>query len=78
MNIKELLKHYKNLIIIAILFIVIAFSWNFINSFSASNTSSAWDGVVAKGFASGTGTADNPYVISDASEFAYFKKLLNF
>ena len=76
MKVKKLLFHYKNLILIAILFIVILFMWNFISSFSANIDSSAWDGIVAKSFASGTGSLDNPYVISNASEFAYFKSLL--
>ena len=76
MKIKELLIHYKKLIIVAVLFIVILLSWNLINSFSAPSNSSAWDGIVAKEFTSGTGTPNNPYVISNASEFGYFKSLL--
>ncbi len=32
-----------------------------------------WDGTVASGFALGTGTQADPYIISTAAEFAYFK-----
>ncbi|MBR7042468.1 MAG: hypothetical protein IKI04_03095, partial [Bacilli bacterium] len=35
-----------------------------------------WDGVVASSFTSGTGTAENPYIISNAAEFAYFRNLM--
>ena len=36
-----------------------------------------WDGVsVATSFSKGNGTVENPYVIQDASEFIYFKKLI--
>ena len=76
MRIKELLIRYKKLLIIAVLFIVILLAWNLINSFSELNDSSAWDGVIARDFASGTGTVENPYVISSASEFGLFKSLL--
>ena len=76
MNVKGFGLHYKKLIIIAVLFIVILLTCNFIRSFSASNASSAWDGVAARKFASGTGTNENPYVISNASEYAYFKSVL--
>lgn len=32
-----------------------------------------WDGSVASGFAGGDGTQANPYLISNAAEFAYFR-----
>ena len=36
-----------------------------------------WDGVeIAKSFKAGNGTLENPYVISDASEYMYFKELI--
>jgi len=76
MKVKELLFHYRKLIAITMILVVIVLTWNLISSFSASLDSSAWDGVVANKFASGTGTINNPYVISNASEFAYFKSLL--
>ena len=35
-----------------------------------------WDGSIASSFNSGSGTFDSPYIISNASEFAYFKESL--
>lgn len=76
MRVKEFIRQHKYTILIAVIIIVITFLWSFINSFSEDVTSSAWDGVVARNFASGTGSTDNPYVISNASEYAYFKQVL--
>ena len=36
-----------------------------------------WDGSVATKFASGDGTQENPYLIQNASQFAYFAKQVN-
>ena len=36
-----------------------------------------WDGSVASGFASGSGTRDNPYIISTAGELALFRDMVN-
>ena len=42
--------------------------------FSAVNTyADTWDGTSATGFESGNGTADNPYLIKTAEQFAYFR-----
>ena len=35
-----------------------------------------WDGMVATSYADGDGTSDNPYIISNGSEFAYFSEQL--
>ena len=35
-----------------------------------------WDGSIASSFNSGNGTIESPYIISNASEFAYFKESL--
>ena len=35
-----------------------------------------WDGSVSSSFSSGSGTLESPYIISNASEFAYFKESL--
>ena len=75
-RIKGFVKQYKKPILIAVVLIAIAFALKFINSFSETHTDSAWDGVVAKEFTSGTGTNENPYVISNAGEYAHFKELL--
>ena len=37
----------------------------------------AWDGSVSDGFSAGTGTAEDPYVITDASELAYLSASVN-
>ena len=76
MQLIEGIKKRKNIILIAMILIVIAFSLSFISSFSSTTSSTAWDGIAANSFTSGTGTSTNPYVISSASEFAYFKDLL--
>lgn len=36
------------------------------------NSITAWDGSIANSYRSGDGTSENPYVISNGSEFAYF------
>ena len=46
------------------------------DSFSNS-TEELWDGVsVSSSFSAGNGTEENPYVISNGREFAYFKKII--
>ena len=75
-KIKELLKQYKSILFIAVFIIVILLSWTLLHSYSDEVVDSGWDGVVARSFTSGTGTENNPYVISNASEFGYFKSLL--
>lgn len=72
----KVFRKHKSIFVIVTMLIVILLSWSFINSFSETTTSTAWDGVVANSFKRGTGTVKNPYIISDASEFAYFKTLL--
>ncbi len=45
--------------------------------FSYSELEEKWDGVtVATSFSGGNGSAENPYVIKDASEFVYFQSLI--
>ena len=69
------LKPNKIFFAVAII-VVIAFAWALIKSFSVTTETSAWDGVVARSFTSGTGTENNPYVITSAGEYAYFKQLM--
>jgi len=38
---------------------------------------SVWDGPIATGFASGTGTEDDPYLISSEAELAYLAQSVN-
>ena len=73
---KEFINEHKLISFITMFIVVIVLSWTFINSFSEDFDDSAWNGVVARQFTSGTGTEENPYVISDASEYAYFKSVL--
>ena len=75
-KIKAYIKQHKSALLIAVILIATILVWNLASSFSETVTDSAWDGVVARDFTSGTGTIQNPYVISSAAEFAYMKGLL--
>ena len=73
----KLKAQYKKPIIIMLLCLLIAFlSLLIINTFSAKTEDSSWDGIVASSFTSGSGSKENPYVISSSSEFAFFKYVL--
>ena len=72
---KEWILKHRIILIITVIFTVLL-SWNLMHSFSETVSDDAWDGVVALTFSSGNGTEDNPYVISNASEYGYFKDLL--
>ncbi len=37
-----------------------------------ADTENAWNGTIAEGFATGTGTEDDPYIIANADQLAYF------
>ena len=37
-----------------------------------------WDGTVASSYRNGTGTRNDPYIISNAKELAYFEKMLQY
>lgn len=73
-KLENIVKHRFLFLLVAL--IAILLSWYFVNTFTSSISDSGWDGVVADSFTSGTGTQENPYVISNAGEFAYFKQLL--
>ena len=79
MNIRRSKKNkisYSSIYILIALLIIILCMIIFIPSWSSKVSSSAWDGVVATSFSSGNGTEENPYIISNASEFAYFSEML--
>lgn len=76
MAVKKFILNHKNLLISAFAFAAIVLSCSLLSSYSSATSSSAWDGVVARSFAGGTGTNNNPYIISNAAEFAYFKSVL--
>ena len=46
-------------------------------SFISLSAQAVWDGTVATSFAGGTGTQDDPYLISDGAELAYLSKIAN-
>lgn len=48
-----------------------------IGSFAAEATTSTWDGVAVSSSLSGTGTEDDPYLISSAADLAYLAKAVN-
>lgn len=45
---------------------------NYVNLETMFNETQTWDGSIAESFNSGTGTQEDPYIISNASEFAFF------
>ena len=45
-----------------------------IGMLSISAADNVWDGTVSNGFAGGTGTASDPYLISTPSQLAYFSQ----
>ena len=73
---RKKLKLKKMPLIASICVLVILALFIFPNSFSETIDDSAWDGIVANSFTSGTGTEENPYIISSPGEYAYFKKLM--
>ena len=75
MQLKEVFFKYRIYFIIAAIAVVLL-TCSLFRTFSESSSSSAWDGEVAREFHSGTGTVNNPYVISNAGEFAYLKEVL--
>ncbi len=75
---KVVKKHYKKIILLTgVLVILLSFWFASKITYSEKRTSSIWDGTIAKSFASGNGTSDNPYIIKDGSELAYFFQLIN-
>lgn len=76
MQIANVLKKHKKLLLIAGIIIAIVFAITLFKTFSETVTDDGWDGVIARTFTSGTGTDDNPFVISNASEYAYFKQVM--
>ena len=76
MMFKNLVNKHKNLFFTAIILFALFSVASLIKTFSSTTDDSSWDGVIARNFTSGTGTVDNPYIIGNASEFAYFKDLL--
>jgi hypothetical protein len=63
-------KYYTYIIVFAIIIsLSIIVFWP---TFTENVTSTVWDGTIASSFNSGTGTLDDPYIISNGNQFAYF------
>ena len=69
------LKEKKLLVVGVLLF----FAVNIIiyTTFSEKTTSTIWDGSIADKFSEGSGTSEDPYIIKDGSELAYFMQVIN-
>ena len=50
---------------------------NYVNLENMFNEIQTWDGSVATSYASGSGTEEDPFVISNASELAFFTQSVN-
>ena len=76
---KKLFKGSKKklILLVGVLAILAFLLLIFKNTYSEKTTSSIWDGSVASSFSGGNGTSDNPYIINNGSELAYFFKLIN-
>ena len=71
----------KLIVLIVILLILLAVSVTIptlsqYNNRTSTNTIATWDGNVASSYRSGEGTLEEPYVISDGAELAYFASQL--
>ena len=78
---KEYINHKRKIFISIFATLILLLFIYFIYSFIVDRTTLAnedkWDGVsIATSFSSGNGTIDNPYLISNGSEFIYFKNLI--
>lgn len=82
---KNLLTRLKNvsrvkfIIVLVVLLLAVSISFptlarykNRIDIEHVLTTLGAWDGTVAEGYKKGTGTEEDPYLISNANEFAFF------
>ncbi len=76
MKLQSILKKHKFIPILIVTVVISLLSWKIVSTFSVDTTTTAWDGVAATSFKSGTGSLENPYLISNAGEFAYFKNIL--
>ena len=78
-SVKNVFKKYKIIFIVTalIIFAALVVSIPSLAKFKNRNTIytvSNWDGSIAESYKNGDGTKDNPYIISDGSEFAFFAK----
>lgn len=76
----EKIMHFIKKNIFLIISLIAFFSAIFIiafPSFSEKRTSTLWDGSIATSFNKGSGLVNDPYIISDGSELAYFFTVIN-
>lgn len=78
---KKLVVRKTAILKITCAFLVLIACFIIINLFTATSTLSnievAWDGVeIATSFSGGNGTKENPYQISNGSQLAYLKKVV--
>ena len=76
-NIKKIVEKHKIVVVIVslIIFVGLAVSIPSLAKLKNRNTIytvSSWDGSVATSFRKGDGTEENPYIISNGSELAFF------
>lgn len=74
-KVKDFILKYRLYLIVTLAFVAGFFVIK--NTFTLKTSSSVWDGTVASSFAGGNGTIDNPYVIKEGSELAYFFSVIN-
>ncbi|MBE6032417.1 MAG: hypothetical protein E7224_04415 [Clostridiales bacterium] len=67
----------KSLIYVFVLLLLCTFPLSTAHASMAIPEDSVWDGTVASSFVSGTGSSDDPYVISNGQELALFSELVN-
>lgn len=76
----ERIMHFIKKNIFLIIVLIAFFSTIFMiafPTFSEKRTSTIWDGSIATSFNKGSGLINDPYVISDGSELAYFFTVIN-
>ncbi len=76
MKFRAFIKKHSLLVVTIAFFAIMLLAWKLISTFSVNSEDSAWDGAIAQSFKSGTGTIENPFIISNAGEYAYFKSLM--
>ncbi len=70
------IKQNKVLTLAILVFLVLNFVVLY-NTFSEKTSSTIWDGSIAESFGGGTGNINDPYVINDGSQLAYFFTVIN-
>ena len=66
----------KKLLVVAIL-LFFAINIIIITTFTEKTTSTIWDGKIADGFTKGSGSLEDPYIINNGGELAYFMQIIN-